>query len=185
MRNGGKAIVVGALLGLGAGVAGCGSSGPAEATERLWISALPTKHTEQFAAFVTARSGDHYLGTFYRGSFLRGSHDAFKWSDRGKGRARVELLQDGKKLDLTFKPCEPIKPFDHCIVVESDRTGPEKYYSRKRWVVRRPGKRDLLGSSLFDAALFELAEDDDELAAALDEAAAAAEAAAAEEPSEE
>lgn len=182
MRNGVKAIVVGVLVGLGATAAGCGSGGPAEVTERLWVSALPTKHTEQFAAFLTARSGNHYVGSFYRGSLLRGSHDVFKWSDKGKGRARVELLQDGKQLDLTLKPCEAVKPFDHCIIVESNRTGPEKYYSRKRWVVRRPGKRELGTSGMFDATLLELADDDDELAAALDEAAAAAEADWAEEP---
>ena len=44
------------------------------------------------ATALTARSGDHYLGTFYRGSLLRGSHDVFKWSDKGKGRARLELF---------------------------------------------------------------------------------------------
>jgi hypothetical protein len=170
MRNGVKTIVGGVLLGLLAGVVGCGGGGSSEATERLWVSTIPTKHTEPIAAFVTARSGDHYVGTFYRGSLLRGSHDAFKWTDKGKGRARIELLQDGQKLDLTLKPCEPIKPFDQCIVVESDRTGPEKYYSRKRWVVRRPGKRSVVASGLFDATLLELAEDDEELAAALDAA---------------
>lgn len=174
MRNGVNAIVVSSMLGLvaslGVGAAGCGSGGSAEVTERLWVTDLPTSPKEDFSAFLTARSGDQYVGSFYRGSLLRGSHDAFKWRDAGKGKADVVLLQDDRKLALTLKPCEAVKPFDHCIVVESARTGATKYYSRKRWVVRRPGKRKDVGGGLFDATLFELAEDDDELAAVLDAA---------------
>ena len=173
MRNGVTAIVVGSLLGLGVGAAGCGGGGPAEVTERLWVTDLPTSPKEDFSAFLTARSGDDYVGSFYRGSLLRGTHDAFKWQDKGKGRADIVLLQDEKKLALTLKPCEAVKPFDHCVVVESARTGATKYYSRKRWVVRRPGKRKDVASGLLDATLVELAEDDEELAAVLDAASAA------------
>jgi hypothetical protein len=173
MRNGVKAIVVASLLGLGA--AGCGGGGSNEVTERLWVSAIPTKHTQQISAFVTARSGSEYFGAFFRGSLLRGSHDAFKWRDDGKGRAKLELLQDGQKLNLRFKACDPIKPFDRCIEVETDQTGSQKYYSRKRWVVRRPlKKRDLATSGIFGATMLELAEEDDELAEALDAAGEAA-----------
>lgn len=180
MRDGVNAIVVGSMLGLvaslGVGAAGCGGGGSAEVTERLWVTDLPTSPKEEFSAFLTARSGDDYVGSFYRGSLLRGTHDAFKWRAKGKDRADVVLLQDDKKLELRLKPCEAVKPFDHCIVVESARTGATKYYSRKRWVVRRPGKRKDVGSGLFDATLFELAEDDDELAAVLDAAVAEADA---------
>lgn len=171
MRNSVKAIVVGSLLGFGA--AGCGGGGSAEVTERLWVTDLPTSPKEDFSAFLTARSGDDYVGSFYRGSLLRGTHDAFKWHDKGKGKAEIVLLQDDKRLALTLRPCDAVKPFDHCVVVESARTGATKYYSRKRWVVRRPGKRKDVGSGLFDATLFELAEDDEDLAAALDAASAA------------
>lgn len=174
MRNGVKAIVVASLLGLGAGAAGCGGGGSNEVTQRLWVSAIPTKHTQPISAFVTARSGGDYYGAFYRGSILRGSHDAFKWRDEGKGRAKLVLLQDGQRLDLWFQPCEAIKPFDRCIEVETDQTGSQKYYSRKRWIVRTPGKRDLATHGLFGATMLELAEDDEELAEALDAAGEAA-----------
>ena len=171
MRNGVKAIVVGSLLVLGA--AGCGGGPTDEITERLWVTSLPTKQTQELSAFVTARSGDHYVGAFFRGSAVRGSHDVFKWNDLGKGRARLELLQDGRKLELRFKTCEPVKPFDRCVLVEGNGRA-ERYYSRKRWVVRRPGLRSVATQGFFGATLLELAEDDDELAEALDAAAEAA-----------
>lgn len=169
MRSGVKAIVVGSLLGL----VGCGG-GSTEVTERLWITRLPTKQTQELSAFATARAGDHYVGAFFHGSALRGSHDVFEWRDDGKGRAKLKLLQDGKKLELRFRPCEPVTPFDRCLLVERQGAKAEKYYSRKRWVVRRPGKRDLAAGGFFGATLLELAEDDDELAAALDAAGEAA-----------
>jgi hypothetical protein len=175
MRNGVKAIVVGALLGLLAGAGGCGG-GSSAATERLWVSGVPTNPKDSFSAFLTMRSDDHYLGAFFHGSFLRGSHDVFKWRDTGKGRARIELLQDGRKVELRLEPCKPTTGFDYCLDVFGDPTDAVRYQSRKRWAVRRPGKRDMAASGLFGATLLELAEDDEELAAALDAAAEAAEA---------
>lgn len=175
MRNGVKAsvkaVVVGSCLGLGAvlGAAGC-SGGAATPTERLWVSGVPTSPKESIAAFLTAKSGDHTMGSFFRGSLYRGHHDVFTWKDTGKGKARIVLLQDEKKVDLTLATCDPITGFDYCLIVESSATGPQKYYSRKRWVVRKPGKK-ASAASLFDTTLLELAEDDDELAAALEAAA--------------
>jgi hypothetical protein len=176
MRSGMKAMVVGSLLGCFVGVptlAGCGG-GPATATERLWVSAMPTKPTETISAFVTMAAGDHYDGAFFHGSLLRGSHDVFQWRDAGKGRAKLKLMQDGKKLELRFETCTPRRGFDYCLAV-TDRDRTVQYQSRKRWVVRRPGKRDLATAGLFGATLLELAEDDEELAAALDAAVEAAE----------
>lgn len=161
--------MVGSLLGLVAGAAGC-SGGAATPTERLWVSGVPTSPRESISAFVTMKSGDEHIGSFFRGTLYRGSHDVFKWKDTGKDKARIVLLQDEKKVDLKLKTCEPTTGFDYCLIVESDRTGPQKYYSRKRWVVRRPGKK-ASAASLFDATLLELAEDDEDLAAALEAAA--------------
>jgi hypothetical protein len=42
-----------------------------------------------------------------------------------------------------------------------------RYQSRKRWVVRRPGRRRDVGSSLVLDVITELAEDDESLAAFL------------------
>jgi hypothetical protein len=176
-----KTVVVGACLGVLGGATGCGG-GAATPTERLWVSGVPTSPRESVSAFLTMKSGDHYMGSFFRGSLYRGSHDVFTWRDKGKGRAEVKLLQDDKTVMLTLGTCEPIKGFDYCIIVESKATGRERYYSRKRWVVRRPGKKVSAGR-LFDATLLELAEYDEDLAAAL-EAAAAAEAPETGDPAE-
>lgn len=169
MRRGVKAIVSGSGLGLclGVGAVGCGG-GSAEITERLWVTSVPTSAKEGFSAFLTARSGNELVGAFFRGSFVRGSYDAFKWRDTGKGKAEVVMLQDDRKVELRIRACEPSSVFDHCIIVDSDLTGPVKYQSRKRWVVRRPGRKGLGAGALFEATLLELAEDDEALEAALE-----------------
>lgn len=161
--------LLGLVASLGVGAAGC-SGGAGTPTERLWVSGVPTSPRETISAFLTMKSGDEYFGSFFRGTLYRGTHDVFKWKDTGKDKARIVLLQDEKKVDLKLKSCEPTTGFDYCLIVESDRTGPQKYYSRKRWVVRRPGKK-ASASSLFDTTLLELAEDDEDLAAALELAA--------------
>ena len=56
-----------------------------------------------------------------------------------------------------------------------DPTGTVVYHSRKRWVVRRPGRKRDAATGLVMGAIFELAEDDPELAAALDSVAATSE----------
>jgi hypothetical protein len=185
MRRGVKAMVMGSLLGGALGVptlAGCGG-GTATATERLWVSAMPTDPKEKITAFVTMASGSHYEGAFFQGSLFRGSHDVFRWNDAGKGRAKLQFLQDNKKIELRFETCKPRRGFDHCLAVAGGPGGTVEYQSRKRWVVRRPGKRDVAAAGLFGAALLELAEDDEELAAALDAAAEVAPAPV-EDPSE-
>lgn len=175
-----KAMLAGGLLmgGLAAPtLAGCGGGGSATVTERLWVSGVPTKPKDSLSAFVTMKSEDSkdYLGAFYEGSLLRGSHDVFKWRDAGKGHAQIELLQDGRTLELSFETCKPSVGFDHCIMVQRGMHKAVQYQSRKRWVVRRPGRKRDATLGLFNQALLEVANEDDELADVLDAAAAWAE----------
>jgi hypothetical protein len=149
------------------GMTGCGG-GDATPTERLWISAVPTSPKTEITAFATMRAdGDKYLGAFFRGTLLRGRHDVFEWKDTGKGRASLRFLQDNTTASIRVETCKPTTGFDYCLLVHGDPTGAERYQSRKRWVVRRPGGRKNVGGAFVLDALTELSDDDEDLAAAL------------------
>lgn len=148
------------------GLAGCGGKAEATATERLWISTVPTSPKQPITAFLATRTrGGQYFGAFFRGSLYRGGHDVFTWTDR-KGGADIQFMQDGAKARLRFETCKPSKGFDHCLLVVGDPTGTKRYQSRKRWAVRR-GKKDATRSMVTDA-IETLAEDDEELRALLE-----------------
>jgi hypothetical protein len=147
-------------------IAGCGGGSSAEATERLWVSSVPTNPKARTTAFLTTRTSDgKYIGAFFQGSLYRGGHDVFRWKAQAKNAATVEFLQDGQTARLKFEECKPSRGFDYCIIVHGDPTGAGKYQSRKRWAVRRPGKKTASVGFLVET-MSELAEDDDELAAA-------------------
>ena len=143
---------------------GCGG-GDATATERLWISDVPTSPKQPITAFASTRTGDgKYLGAFFRGSLYRGGHDVFEWYDDGKDAAHLQFLQDGKKFKLRIEKCTPTTGFDHCMLLHGDPTGKVRYQSRKRWVVKRPGKKAEV-DGLVTQTIFDLAEDDEDLRA--------------------
>ncbi len=175
MRNGPKVLVIGLALGAVGLTTGC-SSGTDTATERLWVSDIPTSPKESVTAFVTMRSSeDGYLGAFFQGTMLRGSHDVFQWREAGKDKARVRFLQDDREIVLRMEPCKADRGFHYCLMVYGDPTGTVRYQSRKRWVVKRPGRKRDAAVGLVPRAMLELAEEDDELAVALDAATAYAE----------
>ncbi len=152
---------------LAASCASCGGSGAATATERLWVSAVPTSTKAQFSAFVTTRTAEgKYLGALFRGSALRGNHDVFTWKDAGEGGAALVFLQDGRAARIRFEACAPTRGFDHCLLVRGNDAFAQKYQSRKRWAVRRPGKK-ALDAVMIPQVLADLAEDDEDWAAAL------------------
>jgi hypothetical protein len=154
-----------ALLAVAVLVPACGGSS-ATITERLWVSGVPKNPKARIRAFATTRSGaDKFIGAFYSGSVLRGGHDVFEWHADGKDAAKLVFLQDGTTRRLRFETCEPSGGFDYCILVHGDPGGAERFQSRKRWQVKRPGRRGA-GTLVFDA-MTELAGDDDDLAAAL------------------
>ncbi|MCA9707687.1 MAG: hypothetical protein KDK70_17690 [Myxococcales bacterium] len=174
MHRGIEALVRGVVLSSMGLLGGC-KAGSATATERLWVSTIPTSPKTTLTAFVTTRSDDEhqFLGAFFQGTLLRGGHDVFRWQDAGKGRAHLQFLQDGREYDLELEPCSPSRGFDYCLDVYGDPTGTVRYQSRKRWVVRRPGRKRDAAAGLVAQAMLELAEDDAELAEALDAAAQA------------
>ena len=160
-------LVLAAVTGLSA----CGSGpSPGTPTERLWVSGVPTSAKAEISAFVTTRqsggqNGGKFLGAFFHGSALRGHHDVFEWVEDGKDAAKLKFLQDGSTRRVRFENCEPTRGFDYCMIVHGDPTGAKKYQSRKRWIVRRPGKREIEPTVVMDV-IAELAEDDEELQAA-------------------
>jgi len=154
---------VGLLVGLWA--AGCRGHAAEDVTERLWVSGVPKGPRAEMSAFATVRGkGDNYLGAFFHGSAYRGQHEVFRYTPTGPKRARIELLQSGAGREVQVETCPPKLPFDACIVLKGDPTGTERYYSRKSWVVRRPG---FGGQSVVDVnvLLHELAAEDEALSA--------------------
>ena len=152
------------VMGVGVAPLGCGGGGEATATERLWVSAVPTRPKQAISAFASTRQGDDkFTGAFFSGTVLRGSHDVFEWRPTGEATAELTFLQDDARINLRLETCTPTTGFDHCLLVRGDPTGAVKYQSRKRWIVKRPG----LGKSaavVLDA-MEALAEDDADLAA--------------------
>jgi hypothetical protein len=156
-----------AAFGLAATLAGCGGGEPT-VTERLWISNVPANPKKPLRAFATMRTdGDKYFGAFYHGSVLRGSHDVFEWRGRSKTSATLKFLQDDVEADIELRTCEPSRGFDYCVEIMGNTIAAGTYHSRKRWVVKRPGRRKSSAHALVLESLEELAADDDELAAAL------------------
>ena len=144
----------------------CGGGAEATATERLWVSGVPTSPKQPLTAFLTTRTSDgKYIGAFFKGSFYRGGHDVFQWKADGKNKAHLTFLQDGQDASLRFETCKPTRGFDHCLLLHGDPTGTVKYQSRKRWAVRRPGKKKDIAEGLVTGAILELAEEDEDLQA--------------------
>lgn len=156
-----------ALVPLVLACAACGGGDTASPTERLWVSTVPTSAKQEISAFITTRTrDDKYIGAFFHGSALRGRHDVFSWVADGRDAAKLTFLQDGKTSRVRFETCKPSRGFDMCLIVHGDPTGAKQYQSRKRWNVRRPGKRALAAMDV-PLTMAELAEHDDELAAEL------------------
>lgn len=144
--------------------AGCGGAGEATVTERLWVSAVPTNPKARTTAFLATKASDgKFIGAFFQGSAFRGGHDVFTWEDRGKDAASIVFLQDGRKVSLRFETCKPTTGFDHCVLVHGDPTGAKRYQSRKRWRVRRPGKKKEAGIASVMAAFAEVSAQDEDL----------------------
>ena len=126
-----RALAIAVLLGVGA----CGGGKPAPATQRLWVSSIPTNPKAPVTAFFTARRGDQYFGTFYHGSAYRGAHEAIRWEPRGDRQAVLHFLQDGKTHRVKVEGCTPDLGFHHCIRLVGGPYGVKKYQSRKRWAI--------------------------------------------------
>jgi hypothetical protein len=151
------------LLVLGSGCEGRHTASP---TERLWVSGIPKNTKATLTAFITARTtGDKYIGAFFSGSVFRGGHNVFEWKNEGEDGAALRFLQDDVTKSVRFETCEPSTGFDYCLLMHGDPTGTMRYQSRKRWTVKRPGKRHSSSISVTDV-LFELAEDEPDLRAA-------------------
>lgn len=148
------------------GTLGCGGKGEATASERLWVSTVPTNPKQLASAFIATKAKDgKYVGVFLHGSLYRAVHDVFTWAPRSGG-ADITFLQDGSRARLRFETCKPSRGFDYCMIVKGDPTGAMRYQSRKRWAVRR-GKSDIPAPALVSATLADLAEDDEDLQALL------------------
>lgn len=136
--------------------------------DRLWLTAVPKKTTDEVSAFLIIRASEaRQYGFLFKGSLLRGSYDTFHWAADGEERAKLTTVQDGKVHKIRIEGCEADQKFDYCVQIHGDPQGTVRYQSRKRWGLGRP-KAKLLG---FDLAgeLQALAAEDGELATALAE----------------
>lgn len=148
--------------------AGCGG-GPEVAVpvhDRLWLTAVPKKLTDEVGAFIIIRASEtKQYGFLFKGSMYRGAYDTFHWAPDGEDRAKLRTVQDDKVHKIRLENCEPDPGFQYCVLLHGDPQGVERYQSRKRWGIGRP-KAKLLGFDLA-AALHGLAAEDEELAAAV------------------
>lgn len=120
----------------------CRAGGGSTVTERLWVSELPSNPRAPFSAFVTTRVRDGvFVGSFYRGSMYRGTHQAIRWNAQGETKVTVQTLQDERDHTLRLRECKPSTGFHLCVQVEGDREFAGRYQSRRRWSVERPGKK--------------------------------------------
>ena len=136
--------------------------------DRLWLTAVPKKPTDEVSAFLIVRASEsRQYGFLFKGSLLRGSYDTFHWASDGEDRAKLTTVQDGKVHKIRIETCEPEAGFQYCVQLHGDPQDTVRYQSRKRWGLGRP-KAKLLG---FDLAgeLQALAAEDGELATALAE----------------
>jgi len=152
-------------------VPGCGGDdgealGPVH--DRLWLTAVPKKLTDEVGAFVVVRASESkQYGFLFKGSMFRGSYDTFHWAPDGEGRARMRTVQDDRVHNIRVEACEPDAGFQYCMLIHGDPQGVERYQSRKRWGLGRPNQ--LKPGAAFDLAgqLRALADEDAEVAAAL------------------
>ncbi len=146
---------------------GCGggeAAGPIH--DRLWLTKVPKKLTEEVGAFMVVRASESkQYGSLFKGSMHRGSYDTFHWAPEGEDRAKLRTVQDDKVHNVRVAACEPDEGFHYCMLVHGDPQGVERYQSRKGWGLGRPNK--LKPGAAFDLAsqLRALADADPEVAA--------------------
>ena len=144
---------------------GCGNNKPpSDVGDRLWVAKMPEGPRDRVDAFVLTEVGKRSVGSYYHGSVYRGAHDTFTWTNKGKDRGVIRLLQEERDYEVRIESCKPDKEFDQCILVQGDPKKVVRYQSRKRWAIPRRGK----GLDV-PALMVELAEEDDELEALLTE----------------
>lgn len=168
LRRASTPVVLGlGLLGLSL-LPGCGSPPPADVTERLWVSSMPSGARDSVNAFVITEVRKKQVGVFYTGSVYRGTHDAFSWTpNRKKDGGKLKMLQDGRAYEVTVNSCEPSKGFDHCMLLQGDPTGVVRYESRKRWALKKGRKKK---AADVPTLVMELSAEDDDLEALIEEA---------------
>ena len=149
---------------------GCGdekaAAGPVH--DRLWLSKVPKKLSEEVGAFIVLRASESkQYGFVFKGSMYRGSYDTFHWTPEGEDRARLRTLQDDKVHEVRLEACTPDDGYQYCMLVHGDPQGVERYQSRRGWGLGKPNK--LKPGAAFDLAseLRALAGEDEEVAAAL------------------
>jgi hypothetical protein len=160
------AITIVALLSVAA--TSCRRATDGSVTDRLWVSTLPTTPKAPLTAFITSRTtGARFIGAYFDGSAYRGAYDVFEWRNEGEQSANLRFLQDGRKVTLRYRTCEPSRGFDYCILIEGDPIWARKFQSRKRWTVRRGRRSDVNAADLLHE-FGDLAASDPQLAAIVD-----------------
>jgi hypothetical protein len=107
---------------------------------RLWVDRIPQKETDQFhiLAVLTQRQK---VGVFQHGSVWEGDWAAFQWQFQGKDKdLHIRFPQSGKTAEVkwSIQDCRKT-PFDYCMDTKGNPRGPEKWYSRKDWVIGSVG----------------------------------------------
>lgn len=102
---------------------------------RLWVDHIPEKDTEAFDIFAVLTR--HPVGVFQHGSLWEGNWAMFEWQMKGENKdLHIRFPQSGQTATIEWLIQDSRKvPFDYCLTLKGNPRGPEKWFSRKDWVI--------------------------------------------------
>lgn len=130
-----------AVLALGA----CRGAPEADFADRLWVSTMPGDAREPFFAMLVTGARKRHVGVLHAGSLYAGRWELFAFKRKNAKSATFEFLQSGARHEVQFVPCKPKTGFAYCVELQGDPTGVRRWYSKKRWALRRKSSADATG----------------------------------------
>lgn len=102
---------------------------------RLWVDHVPEKETDAFDIFAVLTRRP--VGVFQHGSLWEGEWAMFEWQMKGENKdLHIRFPQSGQTATIEWVIQDSRKaPFDYCLTLRGNPRGPEKWYSRKEWVI--------------------------------------------------
>jgi len=111
--------------------------------DRVWLDHMPRNDRDTVNVFAVLTQQP--IGVFESASFWKGSHEAFRYEQKGD-EIRMLFPQSGDKETITVTAYECSDGgFDYCLDVKGGTHAVKRYYSREEWVI---DSTDALASSL-------------------------------------
>lgn len=104
---------------------------------RIWIDRLPQSDTDKIHLFVLLDRWQR-VGLFEHASGWEGEFVGFQWKFRANNDDRLQLRfpQDNKTATITWdvRRCDE-RGFELCLTMRGNPRGPDRWFSRKDWVL--------------------------------------------------